>query len=172
VMLPLVGVVIGAVLGYFFQRVAASISRRELWSDRASEALADVELLLTDTHPHRVTMNMNRDTIADQVTMLREGRGPVVRRGLAVLVVGYPDAQIRATARELEVAIFNTLASLTWLVGDMLVYRDVTEPEQALPKALGNHEHATRLKEVTVERLHMPWRKRRTVTESVTRLKP
>jgi hypothetical protein len=40
------GVVVGAVLGFLFQRAAEPISRRELWSDRASETLADVELLL------------------------------------------------------------------------------------------------------------------------------
>jgi hypothetical protein len=159
-MLALVGVVIGAVLAYLFQRSAAAISRREHWSDRASEALADVELLLTDAHPHRVTFNMNRDTVIEDVRVLTD-RGVRARRDVAVLAVGYPDAQIRATARELDVAIFNADVSLRWLVTDMVAGREITKHKQALPRALSDYERATELKQAIVDRLQLSWFKRR-----------
>ena len=150
-MLPLLGVVVGAVLGYFFQRAGQSISRRERWSDRASEALADVKQLLTVSQPHRVTMNMNRETVTEEVSALSD-RGALVRREVSVLGAGHPDPTIRSRADGLEVAMFNADVSLRWLVNDLLRNADITET--SLPKALAEHDHADELRLAIIEQLH------------------
>jgi hypothetical protein len=71
-------------------------------------------------------MSMNRDTVGAQASEL-SARGAVVRRQVAVLSAGHPDAQIRHTARDLETAPFNSIASLGWLVSDMLRHADSAE---------------------------------------------
>jgi hypothetical protein len=147
---PLVGVVVGALLGYFGRRSEQAFARRSRWSDRAAKALADVKLLLTDSHPHRVTLNMNRETVWTEVLAL-QNRGIPIRRALAEVGAGHPDPSIRSTADELEVAIFSADVSLRWVVSDMLRHVDVVT---SLPRAMNDYERAERLRIEIIDRLH------------------
>jgi hypothetical protein len=146
----LAGVILGAAMSFWFQRVERRAAAKERWAERAAEALADVEILLTDAQPQRVTMSMNRDTVGAQVSEL-SARGAVVRRQVAVLSAGHPDAQVRHTAGDLETAIFNSIASLGWLVSDMLRHADSAEQ---LKTAMSDHETGRRLAREIEDRLH------------------
>jgi hypothetical protein len=148
---PLVGVVVGALLAYLARRAEQSSSRRDQWSDRAAGALAEVKLLMTDSHPQRVTINMNRETVWADVLALRD-RGVPIRLAMAEIGAGHPDPTIRSKADELEVAIFSVDVSLRWLVSDMLRHADIVDT--SLPRAMNDYERAERLRVEIIDRLH------------------
>jgi hypothetical protein len=144
------GVILGAGLGYWFQRALTKEATKERWQRQAADALADLEILLTDAHPDRVAINLDREAVVEQIAELKE-RGTLVRREVAVLAAGHPDPDIRAVAKMMQVGIFNTLSSVGWLVSDMLQSRDF---QQARQDAVVRHDLVTRLAEQIRERLH------------------
>jgi hypothetical protein len=147
---PIVGVVIGAMLSWWINRSQEQRSLRHRWMERASEALADVDVLLTATHPHRFGMNMNREGASDDVRRLRE-QGEPARREVAVLAAGHPDPRVRETARKLETELFNSLHWLGWHVADLL--RDA-DSNDSLRNAMAFHEEATRLAAEITDLIH------------------
>ncbi|MBA3737497.1 MAG: hypothetical protein H0W97_02920 [Actinobacteria bacterium] len=144
------GVALGAGLTYWIQRSLATAAIQARWAERAADALADLEILLTDAHPDRVAFNMDRETIAGDVASLRD-RGTLVRREVAVLAVGHPDATIRTDAKALQVGIFNALGSLGGFMRDMVQHADT---DDSRVEALKDHGSVRELAEKITDHLH------------------
>jgi hypothetical protein len=141
------GVVLGAVLTYFSDRRQQDRAARERWAERASETLADVEMLLTAAHPPRAALGLG----AHGVFLLRE-QSDTVRRAVAVLAAGHPDGVVRELAGRLEAALYNTLSMVESLAESVREAQTYDEVKAAA--ALENHGEAQGLARDITDRIH------------------
>jgi hypothetical protein len=83
---------------------------RERWREQAFSVLGPLGTWLTDADPQGLGIIANKETNPEVFANLRR-RCDEMREELAVLSVGFPSDRGRDLAGNLEVAIFNSLAS-------------------------------------------------------------
>jgi hypothetical protein len=144
------GVFVGALIGYWGQRALAAASDRRRWAERAAESIADTRMLLTDLHPDRVAFNFDPERTPAHLLELSD-QARLVRRDIAVLGAGHPNAKVRTNATELEPAIERTWISVGWLARDMADHRGIEEPRA---QAMESWNRSDELVKAITEELH------------------
>jgi hypothetical protein len=145
----LIGGAIGLLGGWLTNRYAVARDRARREEERVREGaavVAPVSLVLSDAHPDRLGVNLDR---ADPLGRLKElrARWESLRAPLAAFSLAQ-EAEAREAGRKLEVAVGNALTGAGWLVRDLAgqTAGDLTETRgRALKEWEDARAHAERL---------------------------
>jgi hypothetical protein len=146
----LAGVFLGAVATYLVERRHQNRVIRDRWTERASDALADVNLLLTSSFPRQIAWGSEPRTARSRVKKVHDMSEPV-RREVAALAAGHPDRKVRDLATNLEITLFYTVDRLEAMVQEMIVGEDTSS---TLTEAEKEYEDARALAKGVADRIH------------------
>ena len=107
-----------------FRRAGVQALQARRWVD--AEVVADVQTLLTDVHPQRRTINANPDSSIE--SKLWEGiteRRDQLCRQLLLLANGHPSQEVATAAKEMELALVQTVHSSALATMEVLAHRDI-----------------------------------------------
>ena len=152
----------GAAFSTWWTHRTGERQRRREQQQRDAATVGPVMGLLTDADPQRLTMDLRRDPVKQAAinTALADRLDQLVGQ-LLVMAAGHPDDTVRASCRELSVALRNAHVSGMYAVTDFLSNRQVTG---SLKTAKDDHDTARRVAERLLEEVATYGSGRREVT--------
>src|ERR1700675_2596141 len=89
----LAGVALGGLLTYWATRSEGVREEKRRWRERTGEALGQIHVLLTDSHPDRIQINFKAERSPAEMAEIRSRAVPL-RLALSELAFGHPSAEV------------------------------------------------------------------------------